>query len=227
MHCISGFSLSTMIPYHHWNVRNQCDVNQWVLDVASLVRLVRRAVFMLWMFCFLGRLGLIVAWQGEKKKKKVPYCFPAVDSCCYATNRMSLSTGYIKFVFPAHLSARSSYTVTGGYGSGFLKDCSMKCTLELLFRCSLELQWRQWICRAFLCFRVDGIPVQHNRASNQTKRGCGDLPQGWMILPSSMLRLQKGEIPCVGKNLWLWILKAFKCDAGKVLMQMAVYGSLN
>lgn len=142
MHYSNGFSLNSTIPYKHWNVRSQFDVNQRALDVASLVRWVRRAVFMLCMFCSSARLGLIVAWQGEKKKK-VPYCFPAVDSCCYATNRMSLSTGYIKFVFPAHLSARSFYTVTGGYGSGFLKGCSMKCALEFLFRCSQELQWRQ------------------------------------------------------------------------------------
>lgn len=72
-----------------------------------------KVMFMLWMFCFSGRLGLIVAWQ-VKKKKKVPYCFSAVDSCCYATNRMSLSTGYIKLVFPAHISARSFYTLAGG-----------------------------------------------------------------------------------------------------------------
>lgn len=76
-----------------------------VPSLVSLVRLVARAVFMLWMFCFSEWLGLIVAWRVEKKK--VPYCFSAVDSCCYATNRMSLSAGYIKFVFPAHISERS------------------------------------------------------------------------------------------------------------------------
>lgn len=110
MHCSSEFSLRSTIPYNHLKVQNYLNVKQSSIfvDEGSVY-----AVDVL----FLSQMGLIVAWQ---VKKKVPYCFSAVDSCCYATNRMSLSTGYIKFVFPAHISARSFYTLTGGYGSDFL-----------------------------------------------------------------------------------------------------------
>lgn len=93
-----------------------------VLDVASLVRLVPRVMFV----ASQVGLGLIGAWQVEGKRDKVPYCFSAVDSCCYATDRLSLSPGCTTFVFPAHTSARSFHTFTGGSGCDFLEDCSMK-----------------------------------------------------------------------------------------------------
>jgi len=48
---------------------------------------------------------------------------------------------------------------------------------------------------------MDGTPVQRNQPSNQTKRGGGYLPRGGMVLPSSMLRLQKGGISCMAKIL--------------------------
>lgn len=54
---------------------------------------------------------------------------------------------------------------------------------------------RQHACTAFLCFWMCGTPVRHR----QTKRGDGCVPGGGMILPSNMLRLQKGDISCMEK----------------------------
>lgn len=58
--------------------------------------------------------------------------------------------------------------------------------------------------------------MQHNQASNQTKRGGGYLPRGGMALPSNMLTFQKGEICYMGKILGCEIVKTFICGAEKV-----------
>lgn len=140
MHCSREFSLGSTILSSHLNAQNHFNVEEskcwrqhlWWTGVKGNVY----AVDVL----FLRKTGVNCSLASKKKKKKVPYCFSAVDSCCYATNRMSLSTGYIKLVFPAHISARSFYTLAGGYGSGFLQDWSMKYVFELLFWGLLQLR---------------------------------------------------------------------------------------
>lgn len=156
-------------------------------------------------FWFSGWLGLTGAWQVEKKKKKVAYCFSAVGSCCYATSRMSLSPGCIQSVFPAHSSARSVYALPGGHVADFLQDCRTKYVSQVVFWGLLWPRTRRHACTAFLCCCMHGTPVWHR----QTKRADGCVPGGGMILPSNMLRLQKGGISSMEKpqamnfeNIW-------------------------
>lgn len=75
--------------------------------------------------------------------------------------------------------------------------------------------WRQCTCRASLCFRMDGTPVQHNQASKQTKRGGGYLVSSsrWDGIAKQRVNTSKGRNLLYGKNTGLWIVIVFICDA--------------